>query len=111
MAYFDQKLKALCKNRDGISPLGRSVPYAELGAALKITRRTVGRYCNGKAKPDIGTFKCIANYFGVSYAFFLGEQDKQLQSEIVFLRRQNATLRCGVRLATIALEQVQHWED
>lgn len=69
---FPKILRALMENKDDLSPLKRSVTQAELARYLGITRQAVSAYTLGESIPDMLTFKAIADYFQVSYAYLLG---------------------------------------
>jgi len=56
----------------------RGITRAQLGTALGVTERSIGRYENGESEPVLGDLKKMADYFGVSVAYLIGEsQQKQ----------------------------------
>jgi len=84
---FANRLRLLMENEDGQSPLGRKVTQTELSQAFAdngtpVTRQTISLYVNGNTTPDIDKFKFIADFFGVSYDFLLGESDSKKRANI-----------------------------
>lgn len=56
--------------------MARGMTRAQLGEALGLTERSIGRYENGQSDPVLGDLKKIAAYFGVSVAYLIGEEEK-----------------------------------
>ena len=88
---FAKQLRSLVDNKDGISPLGRKVKQEEIAKAIcekgiPIKRQTVSLYLNGKALPDLDKFKTIADFFGVSYDYLLGES-KSIKRENIDIEK------------------------
>lgn len=71
-AAFPTRLRALMENRNGISPLGRSVSQTELAKEIGVTRQAISTYALGTSAPDIIKFKAIADFFHVSSDYLLG---------------------------------------
>lgn len=69
---FPTRLRALMENKNGISPLGRSVSQTELSKAIGVTRQAVSTYALGTSAPDIIKLRAISDFFHVSSDFLLG---------------------------------------
>jgi transcriptional regulator with XRE-family HTH domain len=55
----------------------RGITRGQLGAALGLAERSIGRYENGESDPVLGDLKKLAAYFGVSVAYLIGEEQKK----------------------------------
>jgi transcriptional regulator with XRE-family HTH domain len=51
----------------------RGITRAQLGDALGLAERSIGRYENGESDPVLGDLKKMAAYFGVSVSYLIGE--------------------------------------
>lgn len=71
-AAFPTRLRALMENKNGISPLKRSVSQTELAKEIGVTRQAISTYALGTSAPDIIKFKAIAGFFHVSSDYLLG---------------------------------------
>nr|DAQ42083.1 MAG TPA: Repressor protein CI [Caudoviricetes sp.] len=80
-AAFPTRLRALMENRNGISPLGRSVSQTELAKEIGVTRQAISTYALGTSAPDIIKFKAIADFFHVSSDYLLGFTTERTQSK------------------------------
>ena len=54
----------------------------DLAKKLGIPANTFNQYETGKREPDFGTLKRIANYFGVSVDYLIGNDDKKNKPSI-----------------------------
>lgn len=54
---------------------------AQLGAALGVTERSIGRYENGQSDPVLGDLKKMAAFFGVSVSYLIGESEQKQQRQ------------------------------
>lgn len=69
---FPKQLKKLMEDRK-VTQTELAIAFKEKG--LTVTRQTISSYANGETTPDIERFKFIADYFGVSYDYMLGESE------------------------------------
>lgn len=57
--------------------LEKNMHKTEIAKALNITAQSYGLYENEKRSPDYTTLKQIADYFGVSMSYLLGETNER----------------------------------
>ena len=53
------------------------INQSELARSLDVTQGTIGNWETGKRIPDSDTLKVIANYFGVSIDYLLGNDNRE----------------------------------
>lgn len=64
------------------------ISQTTLAKVLGFTPQAVSRWCNGDAEPDTEVLKKIANYFGVSTDYLLGNiPEKSVNEELDTLRQ------------------------
>lgn len=47
----------------------------QLGEALGLAERSIGRYENGESEPALGELRKMAAFFGVTVAYLIGESE------------------------------------
>ncbi|GMQ58959.1 hypothetical protein AN1V17_33560 [Vallitalea sediminicola] len=71
---FSERLKLLRKNKN--------LSQKDLAKTLNISPSTIGMYEQGRRQPDTKTLQHIANYYGVSIDYLLGQTDNSIPYSI-----------------------------
>ena len=59
----------------------RNINQLELANNVCVTRQAISRYCRGNSLPDIQTLINIANYFGTSVDYLLGNTQTRIKAD------------------------------
>ncbi|MDO5300781.1 MAG: helix-turn-helix domain-containing protein, partial [Clostridia bacterium] len=93
----------------------KGINQGEIAKLLHITQGAVSQWELGKTSMDYQYAKALAEYFGVSVAYLLGETNV-LDQTSSFIQKENAvripvlgTIRAGIPIA--AIEDVEDWEE
>lgn len=99
---FGDRLKNLREDAD--------LKQKELGKALDVTSQTISGWEINRTKPDYEMLKKIANYFGVSIDYLLGNIPKKSDEEEIEILRQllmkNGYMKPGEDLSKVEIKNI-----
>lgn len=87
----------------------KQIKQIELASAVNVSQAALSGYETGKYEADLETYKRIANFFGVSLGYLLGDDEpNSVRSDYI---RIPVLGRVAAGIPTDAIEEVIDWED
>lgn len=87
----------------------KQIKQIELASAVNVSQAALSGYETGKYEADLETYKRIANFFGVSLGYLLGDDEpNSVRSDYI---RIPVLGRVAAGIPIDAIEEVIDWED